>query len=288
MVQDNLQKVLLSPLFLFGLSVLLINDFYLKQQFGNFWTGKLSDLAGLFVFPFFIATFFPKRKLLIYLLVALFFLFWKSPFSQSTIELWNSFKIIIIGRKNDYSDLLALLVLPLSYFHFTNQIQGRDLISSGFVRQFSTVSVAVISVFAFTATSLESDRNVTLEGEYTTSLSKVQIEEVLRRNKKIQNLKVVSERDFYPKNTDADIDPNGYYVDFDLNERSCDSTFTRFSFHIQEHEGFTKVKALNASFTCEEKDMSPDVNRALATYQKTLSSIFENEVIKKLRGGDTQ
>ena len=117
------QRILLSPLFLLGLIVLLLNDFYLKAQFNNFLTGKLSDFAGLFIFPLFFAAFFPKRKLLIYFLTGFLFVFWKSPFSQSEIDLWNSISLFNLGRVIDYTDLLAVLVLPLSYFYFKTETQ---------------------------------------------------------------------------------------------------------------------------------------------------------------------
>lgn len=31
--------------------LMAVNDHYLKHRFGNWWTGKLSDFAGLFVLP---------------------------------------------------------------------------------------------------------------------------------------------------------------------------------------------------------------------------------------------
>ena len=47
---DRSFQILGSPGFLIGLSLLLTNDFVLKEQFHNGFTGKLSDFAGLFVF----------------------------------------------------------------------------------------------------------------------------------------------------------------------------------------------------------------------------------------------
>ena len=45
--------MLTSPGFVVGLSLLLLNDLFLKARFHNPLTGKLSDFAGLFVFPLF-------------------------------------------------------------------------------------------------------------------------------------------------------------------------------------------------------------------------------------------
>lgn len=51
---------ILHPLFLVCLALLLCNDFWLKEEFSNVITGKLSDFTGLFIFPFFWSAFFPK------------------------------------------------------------------------------------------------------------------------------------------------------------------------------------------------------------------------------------
>ncbi|MEO0877822.1 MAG: hypothetical protein AAFY48_24735 [Bacteroidota bacterium] len=47
---------------------------------------------------------------------ALFFLFWKSPWSATCIDWYNLFAPIPISRVVDYSDYLALLILPLPYW----------------------------------------------------------------------------------------------------------------------------------------------------------------------------
>ncbi len=71
--QENVRKensrqlqILLSPEFLIGLLLLLMNDFVFKELFHNWLTGKLSDFAGLFIFPLFWSALFPKRKALIF------------------------------------------------------------------------------------------------------------------------------------------------------------------------------------------------------------------------------
>ena len=42
---------LLHPLALAALGLLVMNDHWWKDQFGSMWTGKLSDVAGLILFP---------------------------------------------------------------------------------------------------------------------------------------------------------------------------------------------------------------------------------------------
>ncbi|MFT5778517.1 MAG: hypothetical protein ACI837_001473 [Crocinitomicaceae bacterium] len=107
-------KILTSYWFLFGLLVILLNDFVLKGMYGNWITGKLSDFAGIFVFSIFWCAIFPKARAWIFWVVGILFVFWKSSYSQSFIDGWNSISMLQISRVVDYSDLLALLVLPIA------------------------------------------------------------------------------------------------------------------------------------------------------------------------------
>lgn len=45
------RRALLHPITLVALALLLLNDHVLKAAFPGFWTGKLSDAAGLTFFP---------------------------------------------------------------------------------------------------------------------------------------------------------------------------------------------------------------------------------------------
>lgn len=107
---------LLNYLFLSGILLLVVNDHYLKWTYSNWLTGKISDFAGLLVLPFFLSYLFPKRILPNVVGTGLFFIFWKSPFSQGAIEVYNEIAPIQIVRTVDYSDLTALVILPFSYF----------------------------------------------------------------------------------------------------------------------------------------------------------------------------
>jgi len=44
------------PLPVAAVLILALNDHYLKYHFNSWWTGKLSDFAGLFFFPLFVCT----------------------------------------------------------------------------------------------------------------------------------------------------------------------------------------------------------------------------------------
>ncbi|HEX6903801.1 MAG TPA: hypothetical protein VF789_29090 [Thermoanaerobaculia bacterium] len=126
--------------------LLLINDFVLKPQIGNALTGKLSDFAGLFAFPFFFAAFFAGYRVPIYVGTAAAFILWKSPLSGPWIDAWNSVSTFQVARVVDLSDLLALVVLPLSYWFAVNhrRVAARSL---------ATLAIATVSLFAFAATS---------------------------------------------------------------------------------------------------------------------------------------
>ncbi len=62
-----LHTVVRSPVFLASLALLLVNDFYLKAQFGNWFTGKLSDFAGLIAFALFWSAVFPRHAKLVHI-----------------------------------------------------------------------------------------------------------------------------------------------------------------------------------------------------------------------------
>jgi hypothetical protein len=82
MTQLGNKSIFQSFGFIFALLLLLLNDFWLKGLFGNWFTGKLSDFAGLFVFAMFWMAIFPSHRTKIGVLTAVAFAFWKSPLSQ--------------------------------------------------------------------------------------------------------------------------------------------------------------------------------------------------------------
>ncbi|CAI2768094.1 hypothetical protein [Flavobacterium collinsii] len=114
-------ELLTSELFVLGILLVLLNDFYLKYAFSNVITGKLSDFAGLFIFPFFISIFLPKHALKIYVSTAFFFVFWKLEISSSSINFISQISNFAFYRTVDVSDLIALSVLPFSYKYFIKE-----------------------------------------------------------------------------------------------------------------------------------------------------------------------
>lgn len=142
-MSTNLKPLTSTP-FLICLFLLLLNDFYLKSAFHNSLTGKLSDLCGLFIFPIFWSVLFHKRKQTVYILTALFFIYWKSSYSDPFIQLFSLY-VFPIDRTVDPTDLFALIVLPVSW-HLQSLPQKRSYFNPQFA--------GLVAFFSFCATSM--------------------------------------------------------------------------------------------------------------------------------------
>ncbi|MFK7772305.1 MAG: hypothetical protein AB8F94_09200 [Saprospiraceae bacterium] len=137
--------LLQSKIFIFSLLLVLVNDFILKYNSPSWLTGKLSDFAGLFVFAVFWMAFFPKKRNTIVWATAIIFTWWKSPLSQPLIEYWNEIVFYSIDRVIDYSDLMALLVLPFAIVFCKSDSVARLRVSP--------VLTTLVSFFIFCSTS---------------------------------------------------------------------------------------------------------------------------------------
>lgn len=285
------QKVFLSPVFLGGLFLLLLNDFYLKVEFHNFLTGKISDFAGLFIFPLFFAAFVPKRRLEIYFLTGFFFIFWKSPFSQSLIDSINNFGILRIGRTIDYTDLVALLILPISFFYFRIKIKQVKTFSASVVRRFASLLIIILSVFAFTATSRVRDRMIMLNSEIKIEKSKPEVESILRNNENLLDLKIRRDDEVFPRNQypNVEVDLKTFFGDFNIEYEICESKLVKMSFIIIQEKDFTKVMGGHGDFECSlYEDNSRNIEELTNQHKNELNKLFEREVIEKLRQNNSQ
>lgn len=118
----NKFSIYLHPFYWSSLLVLIVNDLILKAYYPSFITGKLSDFAGLVVLPLFIFGIYPRL--------------FRSTKSQITllsisgavlvlIQFPNVLNILNVGLDSlnlpthnltsDYSDFIALLILPFVY-----------------------------------------------------------------------------------------------------------------------------------------------------------------------------
>ena len=140
-------QILTSRGFLTGLFLLLANDFYFKRAFGGQITGKLSDFAGLFVFTLFWIAVFPKFRRVVCVVVAMAFVFWKSSYSQPALDAWNHLELGRISRTVDPTDLIALPMVLLAHWYSRRSPQP------SWVPREAVILIALVSLFAFTATS---------------------------------------------------------------------------------------------------------------------------------------
>lgn len=151
--------LVLGAPFLTALALLIINDWILKPTYGNFLTGKLSDFAGLFAFGVFSCAVFPERKRLVLILTAVAFVLWKSELSQPVIDGWNSLAVFPMKRVVDFSDLLALSMLPAAAIYVGRPRTEKNRSKTGVV-------VAGISLLSFTATQCETGARIDYQDAY--------------------------------------------------------------------------------------------------------------------------
>lgn len=171
----------LRIIFLLSITILIVNDLFLKSYYSNFFTGKLSDIAGLFAFPYFLSLLFPKKVKINYIGTALLFILWKSELIQPILYFFQSIGIGL-NRTIDYSDLVTLPILPISYLYWNSNLD--DYLKSKI--NFRPIIISMC-VFAFIATSLpktqkeiklKSNLEITLKAEKQEVISKLKLENV--------------------------------------------------------------------------------------------------------------
>jgi hypothetical protein len=139
--------LLLSPLLLASVTLLAANDWILKPAFHNAVTGKLSDVAGVAALALFLRAVLPGRRTLACVLAGAAFAWWKSPASQPVIDGWNALGWWTAARVVDWTDLAALLVLPIVFAYRPR------LVRSYRARRVLAPAVGAACVVAFAATS---------------------------------------------------------------------------------------------------------------------------------------
>lgn len=148
-VTERLRPIISLP-FIICLGLLLLNDFYLKEVYHNQFTGKLSDICGLFIFPIFWSVLKPKYKSEIFIGTALFFIYWKSVYSQSFIDFFSR-TFFRIERTVDLGDLFTLPVIAIAWFFLKSRPQ--NLKTKVWQLKLNPYVVAAIAVFSFYSTS---------------------------------------------------------------------------------------------------------------------------------------
>lgn len=177
-------NILLNPTYIGAVLLLFANDFWLKLAFPGFVTGKLSDIAGVFAFAVFLMALFPAHRYKMAALSALVFSYWKSPFSQPFMDAFNAHSFYKISRVIDYSDLFALVLVPLAILFF----EKYKVIKHEF-HFLSKMGMLACSLFVFCSTSRVTHLyNYDRQGEFyaskkhwQTPLSIPQLEEKFRK-----------------------------------------------------------------------------------------------------------
>ncbi len=269
-------NILKSPFFVLGLVLLLLNDFYFKTTYANLWTGKISDVAGLFIFPLFLCVLFPKWIKLCFTCTAMGFLFWKLPVSESCINYIYSLGIPI-GRTVDITDLLALFILPISYIY---RKSNHSLLN------INPLVLAIISIFSFCATTIpphQEKKYVAINKTYNFNCSRSSLINQLNRLsiRKINNLNKYVELHF-----DANSNLYSYEVYGD--------TIAIFLDENQISQGDTiHYHTILADFIVSGNDSTSTLNFIHAykmvpaysdkNYRQSAIRYFEKKVIKKIK-----
>ena len=169
-------RLLTDKLFLLGLIILLTNDFIFKYEVGGLITGKLSDISGLFIFPFFWSVLFDRQRLNIYILTTLTFILWKLPLSTDIINIMNQVVGTNFYRVIDYTDLLTIIVIPFSYRYLNDRIKNYQQQDQYLTT--APILISLVSLFAFVATTLprqEVKQKLTIDEKLICNLGKGEI-----------------------------------------------------------------------------------------------------------------
>ncbi len=153
----------LTPTFLILLLLLIFNDHVLKSLCPSFVTGKLSDFAGLFIFPVFLSIVLPrfassKSSLsALHFFVGITFVIWKiAPIEMLSVAIQKLVSLPLPNRTKDATDLVALVSLPFSHKFLMRNLplevspQIRD------ARKFAAYAVLTITGASILATSYAS------------------------------------------------------------------------------------------------------------------------------------
>jgi hypothetical protein len=157
-------EILLSPWLLVSLAVLVLNDWVLKAAFHNAITGKLSDVAGVAALGLFARALAPRRPVAAAVCSGVAFVFWKSPASQPLIDGWNALGWATASRVVDWTDLVALLVLPWVWSYAPPRLTLPEPLRRGL-----SAALAAACVLAFGATTLPFE-TIPLQNEYPLEL----------------------------------------------------------------------------------------------------------------------
>jgi len=276
-----------APAFITAVGILVLNDWYLKHTLANTLTGKLSDLAGLFAFPFFLSAFFSHRKVSIYVFTGLLFVAWKSPVVQPLIDIFNSLGIPV-HRTIDYSDYLALIILPFSFYIF-----NRAKVDS--MKPLVLNTTVVLSSLAFMATAMPPGKYtsfVEIDKTYTFNFSR---RELISRLNMIQ-LEYLDDFNKYGGQADFDSKTNIFHsqgkkdtlamiLDFEK-VKDADTIILRTSYahvSISGNDSGSQMKLLSLYCFVPRAQQGKYKDKAIKFVEKNLVKKIQNYRYRKYR-----
>lgn len=275
----KIRELILNPYFIVGLIVLLMNDFYLKYEYGNFITGKLSDFAGLLIFPMFVATIIPRLNKSISLLTGLGFILWKLPLFTPVIDFINQYSFVTVYRTIDYSDYIALCILPLSHYLINHQ-ERYSILNFDKIRSYSKYALLGISFFAFCATSVAPLREMPQGTIYIGESYKIK----LPKDSVISSIKRLGYNcDFHERDTTKHGSMSFYQTD-NIIQYYQDSiivdTIASMKYELEELKpNKTKLTVINITLS-EEGNIQNW--KTLKSMSKTYSSWLKENLIEKI------
>ena len=146
-----LSRVFTGWPFVLSLALLVANDTWFKSAWPAWITGKLSDFAGMAMLGLLLFSQFPSRVWSCSLLLAAGFLYWKSPASDSLLSAFNALGWWNAGRTVDYTDMIAVLILPVCHSWVGHQESGSV---PARLRRVLAVPVAAFTLAAMMGTSV--------------------------------------------------------------------------------------------------------------------------------------
>jgi len=270
-----------NPLFIVCLLLLIINDWYFKATFHNEITGKLSDFAGLFAFPFLFSCLFPRYKRSIHIFTGLLFIFWNSEFSQFLINYMNGIRLPIV-RTVDITDNFALLSIVLSHQCLNNKV---NYALNPLLRR----ALIIVACGAFVATTLPPRQNrkfVDINKAYPFDFSK---RELVSRLNMVQ-VKAVHDINKYNRLIDFNAKTNVFHyngqtdtfalmLDYhQIKEQDTIEFRTAFAeIIITGDESRSQMKLLTVYHI-----MSPGIPEDESPYREKAIKYFEKRIIKKI------
>lgn len=184
------ERIILSPGLIVGLTFLGVNDFFWKSLYHNWFTGKLSDFAGLWSISLLTVAIFKFRHRSVFLFWACSFVFWKSSYSQQFIDNFNGLGFPSIGRVIDLTDFIAITIIPFALIYAAKRIKLPSLNFALIFRSLAILSIFSVSIFLITATQFVGDHTC-CRGGYEFKMSKTEFLKKLEQTT-AQNLYILN------------------------------------------------------------------------------------------------